>query len=76
MKLAKREIAWQRGGADCGSHKLSGGKPAPGHNAIIIKVQNDWRVLYSESGVDSEWDDGYVSADAALEALERRISRH
>jgi hypothetical protein len=30
----------------------------------------------SESGVDSEWEDRYVSADAALEALERRISRH
>jgi hypothetical protein len=48
----------------------------PGHDAIIIKVQNDWLVLYSESGVESEWKDRYASADAALEALERRISRH
>ena len=50
--------------------------PPLGHNAIIIKVQDDWRVLYSASGLESEWGDRYVSADAAIEALEQRILRH
>jgi len=76
MKLAKREIAWQREGQIAAAINYRVENLPQGHNAIIIKVQNGWRVLYSESGVDSEWEDRYVSADAALEALERRISRH
>ena len=76
MKLAKREMAWQREGQIAAVINYLVENLPPGHNAIIIKVQNDWRVLYSESGVESEWEDRYVSADAALEALERRISRH
>jgi len=76
MKLAKREIAWQREGQIAAAINYQVENLPQGHDAIIIKVQNDWRVLYSESGVDSEWEDRYVSADAALEALEHRISRH
>jgi hypothetical protein len=54
MKLAKREIAWQREGQIAAAINYQVENLPPGHNAIIIKVQNDWRVLYSESGVDSE----------------------
>ena len=75
MKLAKREIAWQREGQIVAAINYQVENLPPGRNAIIIKVQNGWRVLYSESGVDSEWEDRYVSADAALEALEWRISQ-
>jgi len=76
MKLAKREIAWQCEGRIAAAINYQVENLPPDHNAIIIKVQNDWRVLYSESAAESEWEDRYVSADAALEALERRISRH
>jgi hypothetical protein len=40
----------------------------PGHTADMIEVQNEWRVLYSENGISSEWEDHYLSADAALGA--------
>jgi hypothetical protein len=70
MKLTKREIAGHREGEIRMVVIYVVENLPPGHNAIIIKVMNDWRVLYSESGVDSEWEDRYVSADAALEALE------
>ena len=69
-------LAWQREGQIAAAINYQVENLPPGHNAIIIKVQNDWLVLYSESGVDSEWEDRYVSADAALEAPEHRISRH
>jgi hypothetical protein len=39
---------------------------APGHTVDIIEVQNEWRVLYSDNGVTSEWEDRCASADAAL----------
>jgi hypothetical protein len=74
MKLAKREIAWQREGQIAAAINYRLELP-PGHNAFIIKVQNEWRVLYLENGVTSEWEDRYVSADAALEDLEQQISR-
>ena len=76
MKLAKREIAWQREGQIAAAINYQVENLPPGHSAFIIKVQNDWRVIYSENAVTSEWEDGYASADAALEVLERLISRH
>ena len=75
MKLTRREIAWQREGHAAAINYRVENLP-PGHSAFIIKVQNNWRVIYSENGVTTEWEERYVSADAALEALERRISRH
>ena len=76
MKLTKREIAWHReGGIRVAVLYVVENQP-PGLHVDIIKVQNEWRVLSSENGVTSEWEERYVSADAALEALERRISRH
>jgi hypothetical protein len=76
MKLAKREIAWHREGQIAAAINYQVENLPPSHNAFIIKVQNEWRILYSENGVTSEWEDRYVSADAALEALERQVSRH
>jgi hypothetical protein len=75
-KLVKREIAWEREGRIAAAINYAVENLPPGHNAFTIKVQNDWRLLYSEKGVTSEWENCYVSADAAREALERRISRH
>jgi hypothetical protein len=76
MKLAKREIAWHHEGKIAAAVNHQVANLPPGHNAFIIKAQNEWRVLYAENGVTSEWEDRYVSADAALEVLERLISRH
>jgi hypothetical protein len=76
MKLTKREIAWHRvGGIRVALIYVVEDLP-PGHTVDIIEVQNEWRVLYSENGVTREWEDHYVSPDAALEVLERLISRH
>ena len=75
MKLTKREIAWQREGRIAAAINYQAENLPLGHNAIIIKVQDDWRVLYSASGVDSEWEDRYISADAALEAPSNSGSR-
>ena len=75
LSVTRREIAWQREGQITAAINYHVENLPPGHNAIIIKVLNDWRVLYSENGVTSEWKDRYVSADAALEALEWRISQ-
>jgi hypothetical protein len=75
MRLAKREVAWQREGRIAAAINYRVENLPPGYNAIIIKVQNDWYVLYSENGVENEWEDRYASADAALEALEWRISQ-
>jgi hypothetical protein len=46
---------------------------------VIAEASLQWWVTpnrASEGGVDSEWKDRYVSPDAALEALEQRISPH
>jgi len=75
MKLTKREIAWQREGQVAAIINYQVENLPAGHTAYVIKVQNEWRVICSENGVESEWEDRYVSADAALEALERRISQ-
>jgi hypothetical protein len=77
MKLTKREIAWHRkAGIRVAVIYVVENLP-PGHTADMIEVQkNEWRVFSRENGVISEWEDRYVSADAALEALEQRISLH
>ena len=70
IKLTKREIAWQREGQIAAAINYQVENLPAGHTAYVIKVQNEWRVICSENGVESEWEDRYVSADAALEALE------